>query len=54
MMATLLNGLVDAGLVVERVVEPLPSEQWLHGRPLARDERRRPMFLLVRGRKPTP
>ncbi len=51
-LATLINGLVDAGLVVERVVEPIPSEQWLHDHPLARDERRRPMFLLVRARKP--
>jgi SAM-dependent methyltransferase len=52
MLATLINGLLDAGLVVERVVEPIPSEQWLHDHPLARDERRRPMFLLVRARKP--
>ena len=53
-LATLINGLVDAGLVVERVVEPVPSEQWLQDHPLARDERRRPVFLLVRARKPGP
>ncbi len=52
MVATLINGLLDAGLVIERVVEPIPSEQWLHDHPLARDERRRPVFLLVRARKP--
>jgi len=52
MLATLINGLLDAGLMVERVIEPIPSEQWLRDRPLARDERRRPMFLLVRARKP--
>jgi 2-polyprenyl-3-methyl-5-hydroxy-6-metoxy-1,4-benzoquinol methylase len=51
-LATLINGVLDAGLVVERVVEPIPSEQWLQDHPLARDERRRPMFLLVRARKP--
>jgi SAM-dependent methyltransferase len=51
-VATLINGLLDAGLVIERVVEPIPSEQWLHDHPLARDERRRPMFLLVRARRP--
>src|SRR6266849_8713318 len=51
-LATLINGLHDAGLVVERVVEPIPSEQWLQDHPVARDERRRPMFLLVRARKP--
>jgi len=52
MLATLINGLLDAGLVVERVVEPTPSEQWLAAHPLAHDERRRPVFLLVRARKP--
>ena len=51
-VATLLNGLVDAGLVVERVVEPNPSEAWLRERPQFRDERHRPMFLLVRAKKP--
>jgi SAM-dependent methyltransferase len=52
MFATLINGLLDAGLEVERVIEPMPSEQWLRDHPQARDERRRPMFLLVRARKP--
>jgi SAM-dependent methyltransferase len=51
-LATLMNGLVEAGLTIERVVEPLPTEQWLQRHPEARDERRRPMFLLVRARKP--
>jgi SAM-dependent methyltransferase len=50
-MATLINSLLEAGLAVERVVEPTPSEAWLHDHPLATDERRRPMFLLVRARK---
>src|SRR5262249_3068313 len=45
-LATLINGLVDAGLRVERVVEPVPSEAWLREHPRWRDERRRPMFLL--------
>jgi hypothetical protein len=51
-LATLVNGLVDAGLVVERVVEPVPGEPWLEAHPHRRDERRRPVFLLVRARKP--
>lgn len=51
-VATLINGLADAGLVIERVVEPVPGERWLEVHPRARDERRRPMFLLVRARKP--
>ena len=50
--AMLINGLVDAGLTVERVVEPVPSEQWLESHPHMRDERRRPIFLLVRAIKP--
>jgi len=51
-MATLMNGLVDAGLELERVVEPTPSAEWLERHPSMRDERRRPMFLLVRARTP--
>jgi 2-polyprenyl-3-methyl-5-hydroxy-6-metoxy-1,4-benzoquinol methylase len=50
-MATLINGLVDAGLIVERVMEPVPGQEWLERHPLAQDERRRPVFLLVRARK---
>jgi SAM-dependent methyltransferase len=53
-VATLLNGLVDAGLTVERVLEPAPSAEWLRERPRAADERRRPMFLLVRARSGAP
>ena len=51
-LATLINGLVDAGLVVERLIEPVPSEQWLREHPDWADERRRPMFLLARAAKP--
>ncbi len=51
-LATLVNGLVDAGQVLERLVEPVPREQWLADRPEFRDERHRPIFLLVRARKP--
>ena len=50
-LATLMNGLADAGLTIERVVEPIPSEEWLARHPSMRDESRRPMFLLVRARK---
>ena len=51
-LATLMNGLVDAGLSIERVVEPVPRADWLERHPSMRDERRRPMFLLARARKP--
>jgi SAM-dependent methyltransferase len=50
-LATLINGLVDAGLVVDRVVEPVPGEEWLRSHPDSYDELRRPMFLLVRASK---
>lgn len=50
--ATLITGVVEAGLVLDRVVEPIPSEPWLDAHPDARYERQRPVFLLVRARKP--
>ena len=49
--ATLINGLLDAGLAVERVIEPIPGERWFAEHPDARDERRRPIFLLIRASK---
>ncbi|HLZ27275.1 MAG TPA: class I SAM-dependent methyltransferase [Chloroflexota bacterium] len=52
-LATLINGLIDAGLTLERVVEPVPSADRVQTDPAARDERRRPMFVLIRARKPT-
>lgn len=50
-LATILNTLIDAGLAIERVVESAPDDAWLRDRPQDADERRRPMFLLVRARK---
>jgi SAM-dependent methyltransferase len=50
--STLVNGVLDAGLMLERVVEPMPNERWLRDHPQFADERRRPMFLMVRARKP--
>jgi hypothetical protein len=47
-IATMMNGLVDAGLTIGRVIEPIPGAEWLDRHPSMRDERRRPMFLLVR------
>jgi SAM-dependent methyltransferase len=49
---TLVNGLVDAGLVVEWLVEPVPTEEALQEHPTWVSELRRPTFLLVRARKP--
>lgn len=50
-VATLLNGLLDAGLAIERVLEPMPSAEEVAARADWADERRRPIFLLVRARK---
>jgi ubiquinone/menaquinone biosynthesis C-methylase UbiE len=50
--STLLNGLIDAGLTIERVIEPVPSQAWLRDHPEHIEERRRPTFMLVRASKP--
>jgi hypothetical protein len=50
--STLVNGILVAGLMLERVLEPMPTERWLRDHPQFADERRRPMFLMVRARKP--
>jgi SAM-dependent methyltransferase len=51
-ISTLVNGVLDAGLRLDRLLEPAPSDEWLHEGPAAADERRRPMFLLLRASKP--
>jgi SAM-dependent methyltransferase len=50
-VGTLVNGLLDAGLAVERLLEPMPGVEWLQAHPGAPDELRRPLFLLIRARK---
>jgi 2-polyprenyl-3-methyl-5-hydroxy-6-metoxy-1,4-benzoquinol methylase len=47
-LSTLLDGLLQADLRVERVIEPAPDAERLARRPHDREELRRPMFLLVR------
>jgi len=51
-LGTLVNGIVDAGLVVQRIVEPVPGDDRLRAEPRVADERRRPTFLLVKACKP--
>ncbi|HLH23755.1 MAG TPA: class I SAM-dependent methyltransferase [Chloroflexota bacterium] len=51
LQATLLNGLIDAGLRIERVLEPMPDEAMLRRHPDWVYERKRPFCLLVRARK---
>lgn len=47
-LSGLLNPLIDAGLRIDRVVEPAPNAERLRERPQDADEGRRPMFILVR------
>jgi SAM-dependent methyltransferase len=51
MQSTLLNGLIEAGLTIERVLEPMPDEAMLRRRRDWVYERKRPFCLLVRARK---
>lgn len=51
--STLLESLLEAGLRVERVIEPAPSAERLKHNPDEREHLRRPMFLLVRASRPT-
>jgi 2-polyprenyl-3-methyl-5-hydroxy-6-metoxy-1,4-benzoquinol methylase len=50
-LATLVNEIIDAGLVVERVLEPMPTLGEIAARPDWALERKRPTFLLVRARR---
>ena len=45
--ATYLNALIDAGFVIQRLIEPWPSPEQLALHPGWVDESRRPMFMLV-------
>jgi ubiquinone/menaquinone biosynthesis C-methylase UbiE len=49
--STLLNGLIEAGFSIERVLEPEATASALQERPELVEERRRPPFLLVRARR---
>lgn len=51
-LATYLQGLIEAGFVIEAVVEPKPTADLLGSVPEMSDELRRPMMLLVKARKP--
>ena len=52
MVSTILNDLAGAGLIIERVEEPMPTPEQLREHPTWIEERRRPFCLLVRARKP--
>jgi 2-polyprenyl-3-methyl-5-hydroxy-6-metoxy-1,4-benzoquinol methylase len=51
-VASLVNGLIAAGLVIERLEEPVPILEAVRERPDLVDDRRRPPVLVAKARKP--
>jgi len=52
-IATYLNALLDSGLVIEGVGEPVPSREAIEERPELAQELGRPPFLVVSSRQPS-
>jgi SAM-dependent methyltransferase len=51
-LATLIGGVLAAGLILTGIAEPCPGEQVLARRPDLADHRRRPPLLIISARKP--
>jgi SAM-dependent methyltransferase len=51
-VSALVNPLIEAGLQIERLLEPVADAAWIQRHPQAADEARRPMFLLIRAGRP--
>ena len=51
-ISTLMNGFIDAGFLIDRVLEPEASADELDKRPSLAEQSRRPCFLTIRARKP--
>ena len=49
--ATIVNTLIDAGFVIEKMIEPLPDADMLKAYPEYRDLLHKPDFLLIRAKK---
>lgn len=49
--STIINTLIEAGFTIEKMVEPLPTDEILEQHPVYRDLFHKPDFLLVRVRK---
>ncbi|NMH70981.1 class I SAM-dependent methyltransferase [Bacillus sp. RO3] len=52
-LSTLINGLITQGFVLERLVEPLPTDKGLMLLPKLKNEERRPSFLILKSSKKT-
>ncbi len=50
--STVINSLIDCGFTVERVIEPSPSEELIRRIPKAEREYHRPVYLIVKCKKP--
>ncbi|WP_042478493.1 class I SAM-dependent methyltransferase [Bacillus ndiopicus] len=50
-MSTVLNTLIDNGLKIEKIIEPMPTDEAIAKLPSIQKELRRPSFLIVRARK---
>jgi SAM-dependent methyltransferase len=50
-LATYINNVVSAGFAIKEIRESVPSKEMLENNPDARDELRRPMFLLISAAK---
>jgi hypothetical protein len=50
-VATYVNGLIDSGFSVNRLLEPFPSVEMLAQKPEWEDECRRPTFMLIAAEK---
>jgi SAM-dependent methyltransferase len=50
--ASIVNMIIESGLVIEKMLEPHAIETAEQERPTLLDERRRPPFLLIKARKP--
>ena len=51
-ISTTLNGLIDAGFIIKRVVEPLADDEAEALNQQLQEQRRRPSFLIVKVQKP--
>ena len=51
MFSTIINVLVEAGFIIDKVVEPIPNEEEMNKYPEYKDNYHRPDFLLVKAHK---
>lgn len=51
MFSTMINTLVDTGFIIEKMIEPLPTEAILKEMPQYRDLYHKPDFMLIKARK---